>query len=252
MNEAVTNPQARKEASAKREGFPATRWSIVLRAQGVDADAALAQLCQMYWRPIYSFLRRQGNNPHDSEDLTQGFFAMLLSQESFAHIDEAKGRLRSFLLVALRRFAANEYQRHRAQKRGGALAHIPIDTGSAEEYYSAELATEIAPDLLFEKQWAIALLDTVMAKLRAVYVRDGREALFDALKGRFSAEADPTLLGCVAKELGMAESAVKVALHRMRERYRKLLRSEIALTVESPDEVDEEIMHLFKVLGESG
>ena len=255
MNDAATDPQGQIEAArATRDGsFPSTRWSVVLRARSADpaAGAALAELCRVYWRPVYSFLRRQGNASHDAEDLTQGFFAMLLDQESFATVDEARGRLRSFLLVALKRFAANEYQRGRAQKRGGAVMHVAIDTGDAEEHYTAELATGLAPDLLFERQWAITMLDAVLAKLREDYARDGREDLFDALKGRFSADGDPALLGGVAEQLGMSESAVKVAMHRMRQRYRKLLRSQIALTVDSPQEVDEEIMHLFEVFGDA-
>jgi RNA polymerase sigma factor (sigma-70 family) len=256
MNDAATDPQGQLETvTANRDGsFPATRWSVVFRARSADsaASAALAELCRVYWRPVYSFLRRQGNASHDAEDLTQGFFVMLLDQESFATVDEARGRLRSFLLVALKRFAANEYQRGRTQKRGGAVTHLQIDTGNAEDHYTAELATSLAPDLLFERQWAITLLDTVMAKLREDYARGGHERVFDALKGRFSADGGPALLASVAEELGMNESAVKVAVHRMRQRYRKLLRSQIALTVDSPGEVDEEIMHLFKVFADAG
>jgi RNA polymerase sigma-70 factor (ECF subfamily) len=241
-------------ASASGGRFPATRWSVVLRAQSGDpaAGAALAELCRLYWRPVYAFLRRQGNTSPDAEDLTQGFFVMLLDRDSFATVDAARGRLRSFLLVLLQRFAANEYHRKRTQRRGGALAQVPLDTVDAEEHYSAELATELAPDRLFERQWAITLLDTVMAKLRESYVRDRRETVFDALKGRFSADGDPAVLASVAADLGMNESAVKVALHRMRARYRKLLRSQIALTVETPGEVDEEILHLFKAIGDAG
>jgi RNA polymerase sigma-70 factor (ECF subfamily) len=206
----------------------------------------------MYWRPVYSFLRRQGNSPQDAEDLTQGFFAMLLDQDAFATVDEARGRLRSFLLVVLKRFAANQYEREQTQKRGGRATHVPIDTEDAEDQYAAELATGLAPDLLFERQWAITLLDTVLAKLREDYAREGREEVFDALKDRFSADGDPALLASVAAQLGMKESAVKVAAHRMRARYRKLLRSQIALTVDSPHEVDEEILHLFQAVGNVG
>jgi RNA polymerase sigma-70 factor (ECF subfamily) len=243
------------DGTANHDGnFPATRWSVVLKSRGADlgADKALGELCRVYWRPVYSFLRRQGNGVEDAEDLTQDFFGMLLDQKSFAKVDEAKGQLRSFLLVVLKRFAANEYQRGRTQKRGGRRAHVPIDTEEAEEQYAAELATGITPDLLFEKQWAITMLDTVLAKLREDYVRGGREDVFDALKNRFSMAGDPPMPGSVADRLGMSEGAVRVAVHRMRERYRKLLRDEIELTVDSPREVDEEIRHLFNVLGSAG
>jgi DNA-directed RNA polymerase specialized sigma24 family protein len=256
MNDAATElNEPFGPTPANRAGsFPDTRWSMVFRARSTDpaAGAALSELCRVYWRPVYSFLRRQGNASHDAEDLTQGFFVMLLDQESFASVDEARGRLRSFLLVALKRFAANEYQRGRTQKRGGSVMHVPLDIGDAEEHYTAEPATGLAPDLMFEKQWAVTLLDTVLAKLREDYARDGREGIFDALKGRFTTDDDPALLASVADQLGMKEGAVKVAMHRMRQRYRTLLRSQIALTVDSPREVDEEIMHLFKVFGDSG
>jgi DNA-directed RNA polymerase specialized sigma24 family protein len=190
--------------------------------------------------------------PHDAEDLTQGFFVMLLDQNLFASVDEAKGRLRSFLLVALKRFAANEYKRGQRQKRGGGSTHVSIGIGDAEERYAEDLATGLAPDLLFERQWALTLLNTVLAKLRAEYARDGRVDLFDTLKDRFSADDDPASLASVAEQLGMTEGAVKVAAHRMRQRYRKILRNQIASTVGSPREVDDEIMHLHRIFGNAG
>jgi RNA polymerase sigma-70 factor (ECF subfamily) len=237
-------------ATANRDGgFPSTRWSVVCQARSNDpaAGAALAELCRTYWRPVYSFLRGQGKAPHDAEDLTQGFFVMLLDQNLFATVDEAKGRLRSFLLVALKRYAANEHKRERTQKRGGGSAHVSIEAGDAEERYAEEMATGLAPDLLFERRWALTLLNTVLAKLRADYARDGHADLFDALKDRFSTDDDPASLASVAQQLGMTEGAVKVAVHRMRQRYRKILRNQIAFTVGSLREVDDEIMHLYQI-----
>jgi len=247
MNDASTGQPTRHGSH-----FPATRWSVVLQARNVDdpaAAGALAELCRAYWYPVYSFLRRQGNAPHDAEDLTQGFFAALLERGSLATVDEAKGKLRSFLLVAVKRFAASQYERDHAQRRGGNAVHVPINTGIAEERYTAEPATSLAPDVLFEKQWALTLLDTVLAKLREDYARDEREGIFDALKERLSADGDPATLASVAEQLGMNEGAVKVAVHRLRQRYRRVLREQIELTVDSPGEVDAEIQHLFKVFG---
>lgn len=235
--------------------FPATRWSVVLRARQRGeplAAEALAELCKSYWKPVYAFLRRQGNAPHDAEDLTQGFFAMLLERDSLASVEESKGRLRSFLLVAVKRFAANEHERASALKRGGGTLHVALDADEAEQACVIEPATEVTPELLFERQWALALLDTVLKKLRVEYATGGRDRVFDALKERLSADGDVETLAQTAALLGMNEGAVKVAVFRLRQRYRRLLHEEIALTVDSPSEVNAEIVHLFKVFGSVG
>jgi RNA polymerase sigma-70 factor (ECF subfamily) len=240
-------------AASTRHGggpFPPTRWSIVIAARDADdpaAPKALAELCRIYWRPVYSFLRRQGNAMHDAEDLTQGFFASLLERGSLATVDEARGRLRSFLLVALKRFAASEHARAMAQKRGGRVQHVTIDAQDAEDRYVAEPATHLSPDLLFEKQWALAVLGNVLARLRAEYAAAGREAVFEALKDRISTDGAEGTLADVAEKLRMNEPAVKVAAFRLRQRYRRALHEEIECTVQSPDEVREEIMHLFQI-----
>jgi RNA polymerase sigma-70 factor (ECF subfamily) len=237
---------------ATRPGFPATRWSVVFRAQGVegpDSAQALAEICRLYWQPVYSFLRRQGNKPQDAEDLTQGFFLQFLERRSLSTVEESRGKLRSFVLVALKRYAANEYQRSMAGKRGGSVPHISIDREVAEQTYSAEPFTNLSPDLLFEKQWAITLLESVLEKLRAEYLDDGRERTFEALKDRISADASSVPLAKVGADLGMTEGAVKVAVFRLRQRYRRLLHEQIALTVDDPEDIREEILHLFKVFG---
>ena len=256
MNEDIIDevPQAAR-ATQHQGGFPATRWSIVLRARQSGephAAEALAELCKVYWKPVYAFLRRQGNSPHDAEDLTQGFFAMLLERDSFASVEESRGRLRSFLLVAVKRFAANVHERGSALKRGGGLAHMALDAEEAEQACMAEPATGVTPELLFERQWALALLDAVFKKIRLEYSKDKRERVFDALKDRLSADGDASTLAQTAATLGMKEGAVKVAVFRMRQRYRRLLHDEIALTVDSPDEVNEEIAHLFEIFGQHG
>jgi RNA polymerase sigma-70 factor (ECF subfamily) len=243
--------------SAPQNGaaFPATHWSVVLRARQAGeplAAEALAELCQTYWKPVYAFLRRQGNTPHDAEDLTQGFFAMLLERGSFATVEEGKGRLRSFLLVAVKRFAANEHERASALKRGGGKMTVALDAEEMEQAGFTEPATAVTPEVLFERQWALALLDSVLGKLRDEYAKDGKEGIFNALKDRLSADGDSTTLAQIAASLGMSEGAMKVAVYRLRQRYRRLLQEEIALTLDSPDEVNLEIEHLFKVFGQSG
>jgi DNA-directed RNA polymerase specialized sigma24 family protein len=240
--------------STQRGGlFPATRWSVVLRARDLgkpQAAEALAELCKTYWKPVYAFLRHQGNSPHDAEDLTQGFFAMLLNRGSLSHVAEGQGRLRSFLLVAVKRFAASEHERACALKRGGGVLHVPLDADEAERACRFEPTTQVTPELLFERQWALALLDRVLAKLSAEYAKDGRGHVFEALKERLSADGDADTLAQVAAELGMNEGAVKVAVFRLRQRYRRVLHEEIALTVDSANEVNAEIAHLFKVFSQ--
>lgn len=217
-----------------------------------EAMPALAELCSIYWRPVYAFLRRQGNSPHDAEDLTQGFFAALLERGSLASVEAAKGKLRSFLLVAVKRFAANQYEHDHALKRGGAQLPLSLDWLEAEERYRLEPATQESPDWLFERQWALALLDQVLEQLRKDYGRDGRETVFEALKNRITVDGDPDTFATVAEGLGMTAGALRVALCRLRQRYSQLLHEEIARTVESPSEVREEIAHLLRVFSSPG
>lgn len=256
MNNPSIPTTAPEGASTPQGGmFPVTRWSLVLRSRQQSepkAAEALAELCKAYWKPVYAFLRRQGNATHDAEDLTQGFFAMLLERESFASVEESKGRLRSFLLVALKRFAANEHERASALKRGGGITHVALDADEAEQACAIDPATDVTPELLFERQWALALLDSVLKKLRLEYEHGGRGRVFEALKDRLSADGDATTLAQTAATLGMNEGAVKVAVFRMRQRYRRLLHEEITLTVDSPEEVNNEIAHLFKVFSHGG
>lgn len=256
MNPSSNSVSSLNDSSAPRAGaFPATRWSLILQArdQGMPKAAeALAELCKVYWKPVYGFLRGLGNATHDAEDLTQGFFAMLLERGSFSQVEEGKGRLRSFLLVALKRFAANEHERATALKRGGGVSHVALDADAAEQAFFDEPSTRVTPDLIFERQWALTLLDTVLTKLRVEYEKSGRGPVFDALKDRLSADGDGGTLAQIGDTLGMNESAVKVAVFRLRQRYRRLLHEEITLTVDSPEQVNDEIMHLFQVFGQTG
>jgi RNA polymerase sigma-70 factor (ECF subfamily) len=239
-------------ASAIRDGnFPSTRWSVVCQARSTDpaSRTALAELCRMYWRPVYSYLRGQGNAAHDAEDLTQGFFVMLLDHNLLASVDEAKGRLRSFLLVALKRFAANEYKRGRTQKRGGGSVHVSVDAVDAEECCTGEMAAGLAPDLLFERRWALTLLERVIAAVQTKWQQIGRGAEFYVLKASLLGEGPAGGYAAAARQLGSTEGAVKVAVHRLRKAFRAELRAAISETVSDPAEIDEELKYLEKALG---
>jgi RNA polymerase sigma factor (sigma-70 family) len=242
----------RSSSSRPSDGyFATTHWTIILNARGTDtrvARDALEKLCRSYWYPLYAFVRRQGNGPHDAQDLTQAFFARLLEKNYLEEVDRAKGRFRSFLLAALKHFLANDWDRQRALKRGGAQCHIPIDTQFAETRYGLEPGHEQTPEKLFERRWALTLLDQVLARLREEFVAAGKEQHFDELKVVLTSDKNTIPYVQLGARLELSEGAVKVAVHRLRQRYRDVLRAEIAETVASPDEVEEEIRHLFAAL----
>jgi RNA polymerase sigma factor (sigma-70 family) len=228
--------------------FVATPWTVVLAAVRGDSSDALGRLCQAYWYPLYSFVRRQGHDPHTAEDMTQAFFTRLVERRYLDAVDPARGKFRSFLLAALKHFLANERERADAQKRGGAHAIVSIDEQLAESRYSLEAAHHDTPETIYERNWALALLDRVLHQLRDQYTRDGKARLFDELKATLSAESDAAPYAEIASRLNSSESAIKVAVHRLRHRYRQLLRTEIAHTVEKPEEIEDEIRHLFAML----
>lgn len=229
--------------------FHTTRWSVVLAAQcGTDttrAHSAMAALCKDYWYPLYAFVRRRGYSAHDAQDLTQAFFTSLLETNA-TMADPARGKFRSYLLGALKHFLANDWHRAHAQKRGGGRQFVEWDALDAEARYALEPVEQSDADALFDKRWALDVLDRAMRKLRAEFTVKKDEETFDALKG--------TLVGAetsredLAKQLGMSEGALKVAVHRLRQRYREVLRAEIAETVGSPGDVDDEMRHLVRVL----
>lgn len=242
-NEASVPPQA--------AGFALTHWTVVLaagRSDSPDAHDALEKLCRAYWPPIYAFVRRQGYNPHDAQDLTQGFFARLLEKNTFADADRAKGRFRSFLLGALKHFLANEWDKANAQKRGGGKMLIPIDTSAAESSCGFELADQVTAEKVFERRWALTLLDQVLRRLRQEHVEAGKELLFEQLKQTLTEASRAVPYAAIASRLGASEGAIKVAVHRLRQRYRELLRQEIANTVGSAGEVEDELRNLFAAL----
>jgi len=231
--------------------FPPTHWSVVVAAGRSDttrAHAALEKLCRAYWFPLYAYARRRGYSVEDAQDLTQEFFARVLEHQWLARADQAKGRFRTFLLTAMERFLANEWDKVRAQKRGGGQRNIPIQLDTAETRYGVELADTRTPEQAFEYRWALALLDEVVGELEAEFRARDQADVFAALKPCLVGDRAAQPYVELAARLGMEEGAVKVAVHRMRQRYRELLRAEIANTVDSPGEVDAEMRHLFNVL----
>lgn len=231
--------------------FAATHWSVVLTARGGDstrARAALEALCQTYWYPLYAFARRMGQSPHDAEDSVQGFFAICLEKNYLAAAEQAKGRFRSFLLLALKRFLAKERDKSRARKRGGGQRPIALDGLSAEQRYALEPAEQLSADILFERRWALTLLEQVLSRLREELAAAGRLGAFGQLKEFLLAGGRGTSYKELAAQLGTSEGAVKVGVHRLRQRYRELLEEEIANTVTSPKEVEEERRYLLAVL----
>jgi RNA polymerase sigma-70 factor (ECF subfamily) len=228
--------------------FATTRWSIVLsaRADHPGASNALTTLCEAYWYPLYAYVRRQGIAPHDAQDLTQEFFARLLEKDWLRAVARDRGRFRSWLLAALKHFLANEWDKSRAKKRGGGISFISIDDASAESRYAHEPADHTTADLLYDRRWALTLLDRVLARLREEFVAVGKVAHFDALKGALT--GDKTPYAEIGAALSMSEGAVKVAVHRLRDRYRELIRAEIVETVATPAEVEGELRHLLAAL----
>ncbi len=229
-------------------GFVTTRWSVVLSARGdtTGAPLALARLCTTYWYPLYAFVRRQGHGPHDAQDLTQEFFARLLEKGWLDGVDRERGRFRSFLLASMKHFLANEWDRAHALKRGGGTTLLRLDDETAEARYRKEPADHTTAEQLFDRRWALTILEQVLARLRSEMEASGKLPQFEALK--FSLMGEKTAYAEVARQLRMREGAVKVAVHRLRERYRALIRAEIAETVASTTEVEDELRHLFAAL----
>jgi len=231
--------------------FATTHWSMVLAAGGGDAAGAreaLSGLCQTYWYPLYAYVRRKGHSPQDAEDLTQEFFLQLLEHDWVARADQSKGRFRSFLLTVLNRFLANQWDKVSSQKRGGHLRRVPLSMEDAENRFSREPVDACTPEQEFEKQWALTVLERVLARLREEYAQRGQAALFDALKPSLAGSRETQPYDRLGAELGMTEGNVKVAVFRLRRRYRQRLIEEIAHTVASPDEVESELRHLFRIL----
>jgi RNA polymerase sigma factor (sigma-70 family) len=216
--------------------------------QSPQSTQALETLCKNYWYPLYAFVRRYGRSPHDAEDLTQAFFARLLERNYLASVDPAKGKFRSFLLGSLKHFLANEWDKMNAQKRGGGKTIISIDRDAAEESYRFEPVDKLTADKIFERRWAMTLLERTLQRLESEYTTDGKAALFAELKSTITGEPAVGGYVAIAARLNTSEGAIKVAAHRLRQRYRELLRAEISETVATNDELEDELRNLFAAL----
>ena len=243
------------QSTASPSPFQSTQWSIVLATQDTDPEQsrqALETLCAGYWPPLYAFVRRRGYSRWEAQDLVQGFFASMLEDGMRMDAHPDRGRFRTYLLACLKHFLADESRRRAALKRGGGVHHISMDAEAAEARGGLEPVDHRTADRLYDRQWALCLLDTVLAGLEREYRAGGRDALFEALKPVLSDPAARIGYASVGAGLGMSEGAVKVAAHRLRKRYRDLLREEIARTVEGTQDVERELRELIESLGHAG
>jgi RNA polymerase sigma factor (sigma-70 family) len=230
--------------------FTTTHWSVVLEAQGESpaAQEALEKLCRMYWRPIFAFLRRQGRSPEEAEDITQGFFAQLLERRSLDAVRKEKGRLRSYLLGGLKYFVADEQRRAMAIKRGRGQRLIPLEELRADERIDMEPSDPMTAEMIYERRWALTVLERVLSRLKDEYLAADNSALFDSLKELLPDEPGSPSQAEIAGRLGMTENAVRQAFYRFRQRYQSLLREEIANTVATRGDIEDELRHLIVVL----
>ena len=244
-------PPASLDANDKPERFQTTHWSLVAAARdgsSPEARKALAELCEIYWYPLYAFIRRSGHGMEEARDLTQEFFARLLEKDYLAGVDREKGKFRSYLLTACKHFLANERDRAAAIKRGGDRSIHSFDSTDAEKRFGQELSHHSTPERLYERRWALMLLQNALAQLRSEFQQAGKAAIFERLKGLLTGEKREERYAEAAAALGITESSVKVSVHRLRRRYGEILREQISRTLRDPSEMDAEIRDLFKAL----
>ncbi|MFN0126989.1 MAG: RNA polymerase sigma factor [Verrucomicrobiales bacterium] len=240
-----------RSSTAQSPAFPNTRWSIVLAAtqtETTDAAAALEALCRAYWYPLYAYARRSGQSPHDAQDLAQEFFARLLAHRWLADADREKGKLRTFLITAFKNFMAKEWRRATAEKRGSAQTPLPLDTDIAEIRYRADAMPTHAADAAYDRQWALTLLNVTIDRLRTESVERGHPDHFEALKECLMAERGSLDYRSIAARLGGGEGAARVAVHRLRKRFRDVFREEVARTVSEDADLEAEMRHLAACL----
>lgn len=237
---------------SKNGRFLSTRWSLVQAAAGTRRDTranrALNELAGSYWQPLYWFLRRRGCKPAEAEDLTQEFFARLLEKHFLGSVDRSKGKFRSFLLASLQHFLCNEWDRNHAKKRGGGRRMLPFDTQNAEHGYAAEPVDDVTPEDLFNRRWAMAVLEHVVQRLRKEYIRCHKEKLFEGIKSAMAGELEAPSYAAIGAAQGMTPGAVKAAAFRLRARFRELMHEEVAQTVANPELVGEEVGDLLNCL----
>lgn len=249
------NDSAHSHAPASGgDHFATTRWTIVLSAghkSSPNSDRALAELCQTYWYPLYAYVRRQGHTQEDAEDLTQAFFERFLAKNYLDGLAAERGRFRAFLLASLKHFLANEWDRSQRQKRGGGAEHLSLNWQDADQRYHLDPPDPTNPEQLFDREWALAMLDSVITRLAGEYVVAGKAALFDQAKGFLTLDAATIPYAEAARELGLNEGALRVTVHRLRKRYRELLRDQIAQTLADPRLVEEELRSLLAAIAKS-
>lgn len=230
-----------------------THWSVVLSARAKrspESAQALESLCRAYWYPLYAFVRRLGHSREDAEDLTQGFFARLLEKDYLQTATREKGRFRTFLLVALKRFLANEWDRGRAQKRGGGQPLLSLDTEVAEKRFQIEPADQLSADRIYERRWALTLIEAALNRLRQEFEEDGKVQDFERLKVFLTADRESIPYVELASKSSQSEGSLRVAVHRLRKRYRELFREEVAHTVSDPQDIEAELRYLLRALGD--
>jgi RNA polymerase sigma-70 factor (ECF subfamily) len=249
---ALTSRHSPDTASVPGDVFATTRWTVVLaagRQSTPQADQALDELCRTYWYPLYAYVRRQGHSREDAEDLTQAFFVRFLARNYLEGLSSERGRFRAFLLASLKHFLANERDRAARQKRGGGAPPLSLDWQSADTRYHLEPADALSPDKIYDREWALTLLERVIVRLRDECAAEGKAALFEGLKAFLTADTGTLSHAQAAVALGMSEGAVRVAAHRLRRRYRALLRDEVAQTLAEPGQLEEELQSLFRAFG---
>ena len=247
----MSSGESKESPSSYGTGFSTTHWSVVLSAVGTPSEesrCALGVLCEKYWRPLYAFVRRQGHSREEAQDLIQEFFTRLIEKNSLQGVDRERGKFRTYLLGALKHFLADEWDRTSAKKRGGTLVHLSLDYLADEENHCPEPSHDLSPDKLYEQKFALSVLANAMEALRTEYGELGKGYLYERLKAFLPGEPGRVHYAELGVELGMSESAVKVAVHRLRRRYSALLREEIADTLAPHEDVEAELRHLFAVL----
>ena len=247
----MTVSRSTPTSTARGDLFVTTRWTVVLsagRKSSPQSDRALGELCQTYWYPLYAYVRRQGHTKEDAEDLAQAFFARFLEKNYLEGLSAERGKFRAFLLASLKHFLANEWDKANRQKRGGGARHLSLDWQSADERYHLDPPDPSSPDRAFDREWALALLERVITRLRDDCTADGKAKLFEQAKGYLMVGEKTIPYAEAAQHLGLDEGAVRVAVHRLRKRYRQLLRDEIAQTLSDPAQVAEELRSLQAAL----